>query len=229
MSTTTLPLSTIEHAGRTCYQSKMSEDPEAFIRMLIKRGHESVLEHASMTVKFIVDRGVSHELVRHRLASFSQESTRYCRYEDHVQFIIPPWIGIKQGEHDASKFVNITHRLPENDNAWLRSMALAEIAYQDYLKYYKWSPQQARSVLPNSLKTEIVVTANMREWRHILKLRCDKAAHPQMREVMLPLLYELYMRDNNGALFGDIYDIDEAREAWLLICKYQEERDGVEV
>jgi thymidylate synthase (FAD) len=139
-----------------------------------------------MTVIFIVDRGVSHELVRHRLCAISQESTRYCNYSGSVTFVIPPWIKLPEGKflHD-----DIEKLLSTPDKLWAIGMIDAEWRYKKLLNQ-GWSPQQARSVLPNSLKTELAVTANFREWRHIIKLRTSKAAHPQMREIMLPFLEE---------------------------------------
>lgn len=163
----------IEYYGRLSWKSedKMTDtSAPRFVKMLIDKGHESVIEHVSLTAKFVIDRGVSHELVRHRLASFTQESTRYCNYKTKgVVFIQPPGLG------DTATVL------------WIRACEAAEAAYLNMLALGV-SPQIARSVLPNSLKTEIVVTANLREWRHIFKLRCAKAAHPQMREVMIPLL-----------------------------------------
>jgi thymidylate synthase (FAD) len=181
-------LNLIEDAGRTCYKSEgklTEESSKKFISMILKRGHESVIEHSAMTVKFICDRGVTHELVRHRLCAFSQESTRYCNYKGGVTFVIPPWItNYSSGEYGYTKS-NLNIVSPETN--WFFSMIDAEDRYIRALSF-GWSPQQARSVLPNSLKTEIVVTANFREWRHIFKLRTSKAAHPQMREIMIPLL-----------------------------------------
>ncbi|MFZ4569717.1 MAG: FAD-dependent thymidylate synthase [Bacteroidales bacterium] len=184
-------LHSIEFAGRTCYKSEdkiTSESAKEFIAMLIRRGHESVLEHEKLSVKFICDRGVSHELVRHRIASFSQESTRYCNYSKKgITFIIPNWITHEQidlvqrlNEHNFT-------RIDETTKAWYAAMVQSEQAY-DLLIKQGWKPEQARSVLPNSLKTEIVVTANIREWRTIFKQRTAPAAHPQMRELMVPLL-----------------------------------------
>jgi thymidylate synthase (FAD) len=145
-----------------------------------------VIEHWAISVKFVIDRGVSHELVRHRIASFSQESTRYCNYKKkggQVTFVIPPWVNLQPGEYqDEFQLDGICNA----DHLWAMAMLDSEYRYLQLLDK-GWQPQQARSVLPNSLKTEIVVTANPREWRHIFKLRCDKAAHPQMREVMVPL------------------------------------------
>lgn len=175
-------LKSIEQAGRTCYKSEdriTDESAEAFVRMLIKRGHESVLEHASITVRFVCDRGVSHEIVRHRIASFSQESTRYCnysgdRFRNEITFIKPCFLEEGTGGYKL----------------WKQAMFVAEKEYFDLLKW-GCTPQEARSVLPNSTKTEIIMTANLREWRHFLKLRTAKAAHPQMRELTVPLLKEL--------------------------------------
>ena len=177
----------IESCGRTCYKSedRITEDSAAaFVRMIVERGHESVLEHSSMSVRFVVDRGVSHELVRHRLCSFSQESTRYCNYKDGVAFIIPPWFNTATGNYTV-----VNSELAADGQQWMASMLAAESAYLTLLDG-GWTPQQARSVLPNSLKTEIVMTANFREWRLIFDQRCSSGAHPQMREVMQPLLEE---------------------------------------
>ena len=177
------PLEMIEAAGRTCYKSGDKIDrgtAEKFVRKIIKRGHLSVIEHAYMSVRFICDRGVTHEIVRHRLCAYSQESTRYCNYKGGVTFVIPPWVDIKEGEYTVGGITGI----------WGISMSFAEEWYISLLNL-GWSPQQARSVLPNSLKTEIVMTANLREWIHIFKLRTSRTAHPQMRELMIPLLKEV--------------------------------------
>jgi len=206
-------------AGRVCYKSEYKienlQPSEAIVenrkllKNLVMRGHESVIEHAGATVKIICDRGVTHEIVRHRLCSYSQESTRYCNYSGGVAFVIPPWCDdIVPGEYKhASNFWKPVpwERLNYATQTWASSMFDAEEAYQTLIKTYNWTPQQARSVLPNSLKTEIVMTANYREWRHILKLRTSKAAHPQMREVMLAILDSFKKR--LPILFADIvYD-----------------------
>lgn len=174
-------LKNIESCGRVCYKSedKIAEgSAEKFVGGIIKRGHEAVLEHYSFTVRFIVDRGVSHEIVRHRLASYCQESTRYCNYSkdefgNEITVIEPCWF-VDSGQ----------------ESRWRKACEDAEKWYFELLDY-GCTPQEARAVLPNSLKTEVVMTANLREWRHFLKLRTDKAAHPQIREVALPLLKEL--------------------------------------
>ena len=172
----------IERYGRVCYKSESritDASAERFVRNLIARGHESVLEHVSFSVKFICDRGVSHEIVRHRLASYCQESTRYCNYskddfQSEITVIKPCYL-----DKSAAGY-----------QIWERSCKNAETAYFDLLDF-GCAPQEARAVLPNSLKTEIVMTANLREWRHFLKLRTSPAAHPQIREVAIPLLNEL--------------------------------------
>ena len=178
-------LTTIEAAGRTCYKSedKITDgSAEKFVRGIIKRGHEAVIEHGSLTVRFICDRGVSHEIVRHRLAAYCQESTRYCSY-DKNQFgseitVIRP---CTFADTDS------TYRI------WKRSCEHAEVSYFDLLNE-GCTPQEARSVLPNSLKTEVVMTADLREIRHFLKLRCTAAAHPDMRVVANLLLKECKTR-----------------------------------
>jgi len=192
----------IEAAGRVCYKSEELIDEgtaEKFCRMILARGHESVIEHENLSVRFVTDRGVTHEIVRHRLASYSQESTRFCNYSGGVEFIIPLWVDVEPGEYGSETYTR--KQLPYGDLPWFVAMLNAEAWYKHLLSA-GWTPQQARSVLPNSLKTEIVVTANLREWRHILRLRTSKAAHPQMVEIMLPLLKEL--QGKMPVLFADI-------------------------
>lgn len=199
---TQTPLDLIEAAGRTCYKSEdniTSQSHLAFVEMILKRGHDSVLEHASASVRFVCDRGVSHEIVRHRIASYSQESTRYCDYNGgHVEFIIPPWVDIAEGTYEMRNFPAILA-----DNPWFWAMINAENSYKA-LRKYGWTPEKARSVLPNSLKTELVMTANLREWRHFFKLRTAPAAHPQMREITIPLLEEFMVLV--PVVFDDIWD-----------------------
>lgn len=189
-------LQKIEQVARTCYKSegKIQEGSAAkLVAALIKSGHEAMLEHASVTVKFVVDRGISHELVRHRLASFAQESTRYCNYSkddfgSEITFIIPDYLEYKS----------------EGWNIWKESMKQAEDAYFKMLDF-GLSPQQARAVLPNSLKTEVVMTANLREWRHFFKLRAlgtTGKPHPQMLEVAVPLLED--MKNLIPVVFDDL-------------------------
>ena len=179
-----LYLKNIERISRVCYKSedRITEDNSSAIDLisrLIANGHEAMIEHSQLSVLFTVDRGVSHEMVRHRLASFAQESTRYCNYSS----------GKFNGELTFIKPCFLEEGTPVYD-MWLDAMQFAERSYMDMIRY-GCSPQEARTVLPNSLKTEIVVTANYREWKHIFKLRTARAAHPQMREIMIPLYKEV--------------------------------------
>lgn len=176
-------LKRLEQCGRVCYKSEAKitdTSAPAFVAGIIKRGHEAVLEHCSFTVKFICDRGVSHEIVRHRVASYCQESTRYCNYS-------------KDGFGSEITVIKPCFLYPSTDgfNLWEEGCLFAEQTYFNLLES-GCTPQEARSVLPNSLKTEVVMTANIREWRHFLKLRCSPAAHPQMREVALILLDKVH-------------------------------------
>lgn len=179
-------LTTIEAAGRTCYKSedKITDgSAEKFVRSIIKRGHEAVIEHGSLTVRFVCDRGVSHEIVRHRMASYCQESTRYCNY----------------GKGKFGEEITVIEPCfwPEGSDlywAWKNACLISEQCYFSLLKSGA-TPQEARSVLPNSLKTEVVMTANIREWRHFCRMRCPVAAHPDMRVVanmLLTLLKQTY-------------------------------------
>lgn len=149
-------LKNIEAAGRTCYKSEYkitSDSASKFVEMIIRCGHESVLEHEKITVRFICDRGVSHEIVRHRIASFSQESTRYCNYSknDELTFIIPNWIDLEDGDYSLVKVANIVN-FDTPESCWMRAMHFSEADYLDLINK-GWTPQQARTVLPNSLKT----------------------------------------------------------------------------
>ena len=205
-------LKLIEQAGRTCYKSetKITKDSsKEFVARILKSDHQSVIEHSAMSVRFIIDRGVSHELVRHRLCAFSQESTRYCNYKGGVTFVIPPWVDIEKGEYSSIEMVKLVEDSSFSDDQWKFAIATSEITYINLLNE-GWSPQQARSVLPNSLKTEIVVTANFREWRHIFMLRTAKTSHPQMREVMIPLL--MGVKTVVPEIFDDIVVEEEKRD-----------------
>lgn len=186
-------LKNLELYGRVCYKSEDSitgDSANRFIRMIIKNGHESVLEHEKITVKFICDRGVSHEIVRHRIASYSQESTRYCNYHQdkfgsELTLIKPCFWEEGQEEYQI----------------WKSNMQMIEDSYNKLISLGA-KPEEARSILPNSLKTEIVVTMNMREMRHFLKLRTSPKAHPQMRQVACILLREL--KEKLPVIFEDI-------------------------
>jgi len=205
----------IELAARTCYQSEGKIQPgsaEKLITKLLEKDHTAMLEFADMTFRFVCDRGVSHELVRHRLVSFAQESTRYCKYGDGVTFIIPSWINLPEGiytyEQQFWSWSCSNGKIPplmSGDYEWLEAMAKAETAYLELLDKHKWAPQQARSVLPNSLKTQICMKANVREWLKIFTLRTSKDAHPQMRELMdiavriaaakMPMLFTKFIQE----------------------------------
>ena len=185
-------LKNIERAARICYKSenKMGDAPsEKFLRGIIQAGHESVIEHEKATVCFVVDCGVSHEIVRHRIGSYSQESTRYCNYSNEkfgneITVIEPFFYGKEKELYDI----------------WERACLEAERSYLALLK--SSAPEAARTVLPNSLKTEIAVTYDMREWRHFFQLRCSGRAHPQMQQVAIPLL--LKFKECLPPLFDDI-------------------------
>lgn len=177
----------IERIGRTCYKSedKISEDGESakkFVKGLIARKHDAMLEHSTLSVSFTVDRGVSHEMVRHRIMSFAQESTRYCNYA-----------GNKFGNEITVIRPNFFIPDTVDWDTWEDACRSAERNYFRLIEL-GWKPEQARSVLPNSLKTEITMTGNYREWRHFFFLRaCNGTgpAHPQIREVAVPLLKEV--------------------------------------
>lgn len=183
----------IERCGRVCYKSEEKIAPDSaadFVAAIIKRGHEAVLEHYNVTLKFICDRGVSHEIVRHRLASYCQESTRYCNY-------VKDDFG---SEITVIKPLFLVEKTPGYE-IWQATCKVAEGSYFAMLEF-GCSPQEARAVLPNSLKTEVVMTANLREWRHFFRLRCSKAAHPQMREVATQAL--TLMQSAIPVVFDDI-------------------------
>jgi thymidylate synthase (FAD) len=182
-------LQVIEAAGRTCYKSEEKITPDSaagFVARMRDRGHHAMIEFGDIIVRFVTNRGVTHELVRHRLCSFAQESTRYVRYDGKMEFIRPCW-------WDDST--------PAQQTLWQTAMADAETRYLALLES-GWRPEQAREVLPNSLKTEIVVKGNIREWRHIFALRCTKKAHPQIRTLMIPLLSEL--KEHLPVVFDDL-------------------------
>lgn len=188
-------LANIAAAGRVCYQSESKSDDASFVRKRIRQGHESVLEHEKISVRIICDRGVSHELVRHRIASYSQESTRYCNYNkgkfgSELTFIRPYW-------DDRS----IRAKMIRLRACWQEACLNAEWSYKKMIDA-GCTPEAARAVLPNCLKTEVVMTANLREWRHFFKLRCAPAAHPDMRIIANMLLTAF--KDVVPVVFDDI-------------------------
>ncbi|MGN0250274.1 MAG: FAD-dependent thymidylate synthase [Oliverpabstia sp.] len=174
-------LTKLEKIGRVCYKSEdyiKEGSAEKFLKGIVKRGHESVIEHESITVRVTCDRGVTHEIVRHRIASYSQESTRYCNYTNDKFSNQISCIDIATGfsydlndENDRKKY-----------EIWNNAMNAAEQYYFQMIEAGA-KPEEARSILPNSLKTEIVMTMNLREWRHFIRLRSSKRAHPQIREI----------------------------------------------
>lgn len=202
----------IERIGRVYYKSEgnITEDGESakkFVKMLINRGHEAMIEHSSLSVKFTVDRGISHELVRHRIASFAQESTRYVNYSLDK-------FGNEINVIDINNGIKIDNKMKDMDTdtisaivyEWYLAMEDAEKHYMKMIELGA-TPQIARSVLPNSTKTEITITANYREWRNFFKLRVPNTAHPQMREVTIPLLNEL--KNKLPIVFDDIKENKE--------------------
>jgi thymidylate synthase (FAD) len=196
------PLYFIEYAARTCYKSedKITEDSSRkFVQSLINRGHEAMIEHVSISAKVICDRGVTHEIVRHRVASYAQESTRYCNYSKekfgNEITVIEPLFWDKHSAHYGE---------------WEVACRKSEKSYFELINNGS-TPQEARSILPNSLKTEIIVTMNLREWRHFFKLRCAKDAHPQMKEIAIKMLIEF--RKRIAIIFDDIeYDTEFERK-----------------
>lgn len=190
----------IERCARVCYKSEdriTDGSAEKMVAALIRSGHEAMLEHYSFTVKFICDRGISHELVRHRIASFAQESSRYCCYA-------------KDKFGKELTFINPCFWEPDSDNyaRWFHEVDEAEKTYLAMIESGA-TPEQARDILPTSIKTEIVMTANLREWRHFFKLRAEGVTgkpHPQMLEITIPLLKEI--KQKIPVVFDDIMSED---------------------
>lgn len=178
-------LQIIEYCARTCYQSYGNQTDDScysFVKMLMTRHHESCLEHYSFSVKFIVDRGIHNELVRHRLSSINAESSRYVNYSKD-----------KFGKEITVIKPSFLEGGTEPFNIWLSAMKCAEAEYMTMLSL-GCKPEEARTVLPLSIKTETVITANIREWRHILKMRTTDFCHPQMKSIMRLLLDDLKKR-----------------------------------
>lgn len=200
-------LRNIATAGRVCYQSEPNTSDALFVLKLIERGHESVLEHEKVSVVVLCDRGVSHEYVRHRVASYSQESTRYCNYSREKFGSGITYIDISEG----IDLCPVTSKLSRDTIAailleWVKACKDAERHYLKMLELGA-SPQIARSVLNNSTKTQLAITMNLREWRHFFRLRCDPASHPQMRELaglLLPMLH-----DAIPVVFDDLMEVKD--------------------
>ena len=196
----------IERACRTCYRSEglITEDSyKNLLKNCINRGHESILEHEKITIRMVCDIGVYKDLTRHRIASFSIESTRYCNYgkdkfDNQIKFIKP--CNIESGEIYAF---------------WANEMQNIEHTYQEMSKL-NCTPDQMRMILPHSTAAEVTMTANIREWRYILELRCSKAAHPAIRQLLIPLL--LKFKEDMPELFDAIdYDIDFPKEKYAKL------------
>jgi len=194
----------IATVARTCYKSeamRTADRDEALVKRLIESKHEAMLEFVDVTVKFTTDRGVSHELVRHRMASFAQESTRYCNYSkdkfnNELTFIIPSWA-------EVNKLGEIVADDNEAFYDFKRALEMAEAFYLSLIAK-GWTAEKARMVLPMSIKTEINMKANLREWRHFFKLRCHHTAHPDIRVLALDLLKQ--MHEQIPIIFDDLYD-----------------------
>ena len=216
--------------ARTCYKSenlRTADRDAALIKRLIESKHEAMLEFVDITVKFTCDRGVSHELVRHRLASFAQESTRYCNYSkdkfnNELTFIIPSWLDLPEGRYeyrgcnwvnkDNNKIFVKTRKnngdgIEDNDttarDTFLFNLDECETSYLNLTKL-GWTAEKARMVLPMSIKTEINMKCNLREWRHFLDLRCSNAAHPDIRKLALDLLKQFH--EMVPIVFDDLYN-----------------------
>ena len=195
------PGDVIEKAARTCYRSedRITNDgssDQKIKEMLTTLGHTAMLEHSVLSVEFTTDRAIANELVRHRLCSFAQESTRYCNYSkdkfsNELTFIRPEWADdCREGDYNQ-----------RCQATWYIVCKSAEDIYLRLLSE-GLKPEDARCVLPLSLATKLVMTTNYAEWRHILELRTSKAAHPQMRALMIPLLKEL--QETIPVIFDDI-------------------------
>ena len=203
-------LDKIEKAYRICYMSEPNGNRNAFIVNKIKIGHESPLEHASVSVIITTNRGVTHELVRHRIASYSQSSTRYCNFSkdkfgNEITFIRPAWVDERVlGEyHYGYVKTELTKTFPKEiselmradvalpDIEWVDSCNLVEDEYLRMINRHGWTPERARDILNNSVATTIMVTMNLREWRHFFKLRAIGTTgkpHPDMLQITIPML-----------------------------------------
>lgn len=210
----------ITTAARTCYKSedvRTKEKDKALVKRLIESKHEAMLEFSDVTVKFTTSIGITREIIRHRLSSFANESTRYCNYNkdkfnSEITFIIPSYLDIPEGNYTYwdSDWVDMDKmkiQLPADDkntvSNWLFALNHAETTYQ-ILSNKGWKAEQAREVLPMSTKSELCMKANLREWRHFFELRCSTAAHPDIRVLALDLLKQ--MHEKIPVIFDDLYE-----------------------
>lgn len=219
----------IERACRTCYRSENLIDEESYKRLLrncLNRGHESILEHEKITVRMICDIGVYKDLTRHRFGSFSIESTRYCNYskdkfENNIKFIKPVF-------YTPGTIEEYDDPIKKNDclktQYWERCMKFIESDYMDMTNIVGAKPDELRMLLPHSTAAEVTMTANIREWRHILSLRCAKMTHPAIRQLLIPLL--LYFKQEMPELFDNIdYDTDFPKEKYAKLTVMENEQN----
>ena len=219
-------LKNIERACRTCYRSENLITEDSYKKLLkncINRGHESILEHEKITVRMICDIGVYKDLTRHRFGSFSIESTRYCNYgkdkfDNEIKFIKPVF-------YTPGAIEDYDDPIDKNNclktQYWQRTMQEIENAYMDMTNIVGATPDEMRMILPHSTAAEVTMTCNIREWRHILGLRCSKMVHPEIRQILIPLL--LKFKQDMPELFNNIpYDEDFPKE-WYAEIKTMEE------
>jgi thymidylate synthase (FAD) len=199
----------IEAIGRVSHRSEDAQTTDSYDRFIravvIGHGDWSITEHASVTVEALVDRGITHEWVRHRLFAYTQESTRFVNYEKKVPaaFVEPPGLSDDALHAANGEAIELSSR-----EEWRHAIHTAESAYRRLISRGA-PPQIARSVFPNALASKLIVTGNLRAWRHFFVMRTTKEAHPQMREVSIPLLAEFQVRI--PILYDDI--VPEARQA----------------
>lgn len=204
-------LKILEKVARTCYKSedKITEDTSSakkLLNILLTKQHASILEFIDIQVKFTCSRACANEIVRHRLGSYAQESTRYCNYtkdkfDGQITFVIPEWTPLEEGEYDKDDVTYI-----KNDQAFEFATAcrISEQLYETLIRDYGLKPEEARDILPLCLKTEINVKYNLREWRHFFELRCGNAAHPEIRMLAKEVLKKFY--EEIPLIFDDLYE-----------------------
>lgn len=198
----------IATVARTCYKSeamRTADRDEALVKRLIESKHEAMLEFIDITVKFTTSIGITREIIRHRMASFANESTRYCNYskdkfDNGFTFIIPTWVSLEEGKYNVDNLDKIKNKA---DFLWAKMMLDSELTYLDLTTLGR-KAEQAREVLPMSTKSELCMKANLREWRHFFKLRCHSTAHPDIRVLALDLLKR--MHEQIPIIFDDLYD-----------------------
>jgi thymidylate synthase (FAD) len=197
-------LRNIEYGARISHRSEENMNENTWTRFIqnvvVDHGDWSVVEHASCSVIAVMDRGITHEWVRHRLMSFTQESTRFVNYEKKMPpSFIYPIVGVECKA--CSSEIKIHEEDCKYDRDWVYGIVDAESRYKSLLKK-GWRPQEARSVFPNALAAKIMTSANLRSWRHLLLMRTTKEAHPQIRQICDPLLEEF--KKYVPLLFDDI-------------------------